>query len=183
MNLLMIRTVLLASILCVSTASAQSLFDKYSRNEQVTSVVISESMFKLFAKMQVIVDDPDAQAFMELAKEITSLRVLTTSNESIASSIKEDAFEYASSRRLTELMVVRDEDSQVYFYAESSRDEHIRELLMLVTELKNVNLNGRKFETVLLSITGDLDLEKISLLASKMNLPEELGELNRRGDY
>ena len=80
-------------------------------------------------------------------------------------------------------MVVRDEDSQVYFYAESSRDEHIRELLMLVTELKNVNLNGRKFETVLLSITGDLDLEKIGLLASKMNLPEELGELNRRGDY
>jgi hypothetical protein len=56
-------------------------------------------------------------------------------------------------------------------------------LLMLVTELKNVNLNGRKFETVLLSITGDLDLEKIGLLASKMNLPEELGELNRRGDY
>ena len=93
MNILTIRTVLLASILCVSTASAQSLFDKYSRNEQVTSVVISESMFKLFAKMQVIVDDPDAQAFMELAKEITSLRVLTTSNESIASSIKEDAFE------------------------------------------------------------------------------------------
>ena len=72
--------------------------------------------------MQVIVDDPDAQAFMELAKEITSLRVLTTSNESIASSIKDDAFEYASSRQLTELMVVRDEDSQVYFYAESSRN-------------------------------------------------------------
>jgi hypothetical protein len=32
--------------------------------------------------------------------------------------IKEDAFGYATSRRLTELMVVRDEDSQVFFYAE-----------------------------------------------------------------
>ena len=115
-----------------------------------------------------------------MAKEITSLRVLTTSNESIASSIKEDAIGYATSRRLTELMVVRDEDSQVFFYTETGRDERIQELLMLVTELKNVNLKGRRFETVLLSITGDLDLEKIGLLASKMNLPEELGELNRR---
>lgn len=180
MKLLSVRILLLASIFCINSASGQSLFDKYARNQQVTSVVISESMFKLFAKMQFMVEDPDAQAFMELAKEITSLRVLTTSNESIASSIKEDAFGYATSRRLTELLVVRDEDSQVFFYAETGRDERIRELLMLVTELKNVNLNGRRFETVLLSITGDLDLEKIGLLASKMNLPEELGELNRR---
>lgn len=114
MKLRSVRTLLLVSIICVSSASGQSLFDKYARNQQVTSVVISESMFKLFAKMQFIVDDPDAQVFMELAKEITSLRVLTTSNESIASSIKEDAFDYATSRRLTELMVVRDEDSQVF---------------------------------------------------------------------
>lgn len=54
-----------------------------------------------------------------------------------------------------------------YFYAETGRDERIQELLMLVTELKKVNLNGRKFETVLLSITGDLDLEKSAGLLQK----------------
>ena len=64
MKLLSVRNLVLASIFCVSSASGQSLFDKYARNQQVTSVVISEGMFKLFAKMQFMVDDPDAQAFM-----------------------------------------------------------------------------------------------------------------------
>jgi hypothetical protein len=49
---------------------------------------------------------------------------------------------------------------------------------MLVTEIKEVNINGRNFETVLLSLTGDLDMEKIGALANKMNLPEELGQIN-----
>ncbi|MFM1807524.1 MAG: hypothetical protein RLZZ242_249 [Bacteroidota bacterium] len=180
MKTLYLNVLFLFGIFTFGSLSAQSLFDSYARNKDVTSVVISESMFKLFAKMQVVVDDPDAQAFMELAKEITSLRVLTTSNTTVAAAMKEDAFAYAKSKRLVELMVVREEDSQVYFYAETGAGERINELLMLVTELKNVNLNGRKFETVLLSITGNLDLEKIGTLASKMDLPEELGELNRR---
>ena len=69
--------------------------------------------------------------------------------------------------------------SSVYFYiAEGASEGKIKELLMLVTEIKEVNINGRNFETVLLSLTGDLDMEKIGALANKMNLPEELGQIN-----
>ena len=181
MKIQTIKIALLLMVVGFHSLSAQSLFDKYARQEEVTSVVISESMFKLFANMQLVINDPDAQAFVDLAKEISSLRVLTTSDSTTAEALKEDAFSYVGSKKLMELMIVKDEESQVYFYADSGKDR-IKELLMLVTELKNVNLNGRNFETVLLSITGDLEMEKIGLLASKMNLPEELGELNRKQD-
>jgi hypothetical protein len=182
MKIQTIKIALLLIVVGFHSLSAQSLFDKYARQEEVTSVVISESMFKLFANMQLVINDPDAQAFVDLAKEISSLRVLTTSDSTTAEALKEDAFSYVGSKKLMELMIVKDEESQVYFYADSGKGDRIKELLMLVTELKNVNLNGRNFETVLLSITGDLEMEKIGLLASKMNLPEELGELNRKQD-
>ena len=79
--------------------------------------------------------------------------------------------------------MIKDKGSSVYFYVEEGRGEgQIKELLMLVSELsdiKEISVNGRKFETVLLSLTGDLDMEKIGALANKMNLPEELGEINK----
>ena len=158
---------------------SQSIFDKYASKEEVTSVVISENMFKLFANMQLVVDDKEAQDFIDIAKNVKGLRVLTTSNSTIADDLKNEALDYVRSKKLSELLVVKDKGSSVYFYiAEGASEGKIMELLMLVTEIKEVNINGRNFETVLLSLTGDLDMEKIGALANKMNLPEELGQIN-----
>ena len=163
--------------------NAQSLFDNYAEKDEVTSVVISEKMFRLFANMQLVVDDQEAQDFIDIAKNVKGLRVLTTSDETIANKLKKDAFAYAKERKFIELLVIKDKGSSVYFYVEEGRGEgQIKELLMLVSELseiKEISVNGRKFETVLLSLTGDLDMEKIGALANKMNLPEELGEINK----
>lgn len=163
--------------------NAQSLFDNYAEKDEVTSVVISENMFRLFANMQLVVDDQEAQDFIDIAKNVKGLRVLTTSDETIANQLKKDAFAYAKERKFIELLVIKDKGSSVHFYVEEGRSEgQIKELLMLVSELseiKEISVNGRKFETVLLSLTGDLDMEKIGALANKMNLPEELGEINK----
>jgi hypothetical protein len=37
-----------------------------------------------------------------------------------------------------------------------------------------------KIETVLLSLTGDIDLNKINALITKMNLPKELNKVNQK---
>jgi hypothetical protein len=52
---------------------------------------------------------------------------------------------------------------------------------MFVTGIKNgnVEINDRKFETVLLSLTGDIDLNKIGSLTQKMNLPSELNKAGK----
>ena len=52
---------------------------------------------------------------------------------------------------------------------------------MFVTGINNTDLeiNNRKFETVLLSLTGDIDLNKIGSLTQKMNLPTELNKAGK----
>ena len=42
-----------------------------------------------------------------------------------------------------------------------------------ITKSANVNINGqnRSIDTVVVSLTGDIDLNQISKLTSKMNLP------------
>ena len=85
------------------------------------------------------------------------------------------------------LMKVKDDDSEVNFYVMEGKDsDHVSELLMFVTGIKDVevDVNGsdRKFETVLLSLTGNIDLNKINSLTKKMNLPEELNKAGKKGE-
>ena len=83
---------------------------------------------------------------------------------------------------MEELMRVKDKDVNVKFYIKNGKDEdHVRELLMFVSDMGNidVDMNGRKFETVLVSMTGDIDLNKIGAITNKMNLPDHLKKAER----
>ena len=44
----------------------------------------------------------------------------------------------------------------------------------------DVEVNDRQVETVLLTLTGDIDLTKIGSLTRKMNLPEELEKAEKK---
>ncbi|MEZ4808854.1 MAG: DUF4252 domain-containing protein [Allomuricauda sp.] len=162
---------------------SQSLFDKYEDLDEVTSVVVNKSMFNLLAKIDVEVDDPEARDFMEIASSLKSLKVFTTDNEKISADMKSSVDSYLKSSKMEELMRVKDKDANVKFYIKQGRDDdHVSELLMLVTDLKEVEADGRKFETVLLSLTGDINLNKINSLTKKMNLPKELNEAGKKGN-
>ncbi|MBT8186560.1 MAG: DUF4252 domain-containing protein [Croceitalea sp.] len=174
-------------IVCIAvlplSGFSQSLFDKYEELDDVTSVVVNQSMFNLLAKIDVEVDEPEARDFMDIAKSVKSLKVFTTDNESIGADMKTSVNSYLKSSNLTELMRVKDKDANVKFYIKEGKDsDHVSELLMFVTGLKDVEADGRKFETVLLSLTGDIDLNKINSLTKKMNLPEELNKAGKQGN-
>lgn len=159
---------------------SQSLFDKYEELDDVTSVVVNQSMFNLLAKIDVEVDDPEAQDFVDIATSLKSLKVFTTDNESIGADMKASVSGYLKKSSLTELMRIKDKDANVKFYIKEGKDsDHVSELLMFVTGLKEVEADGRKFETVLLSLTGDIDLNKINSLTKKMNLPDELNKAGK----
>lgn len=162
---------------------SQSLFDKYEDLDEVTSVVINKTMFNLLSKIDVEVDDPEAQDFMDIAKSINSLKVFTTEDKKIGADMKASVASYLNSASLEELMRIKDKNSNVKFYVKNGKDEdHVSELLMFVSGFKDLDLevNGRKFETVILSLTGDIDLNKINSLTKKMNLPEELNEASKK---
>lgn len=178
-----IVTIIVMAIMPVVGIS-QSLFDKYEDLDNVSAVVVNRSMFNLLSKIDVEVDDPEAQDFMDIAKSLNNLKVFITEDRSVASDMKIAVDKYLKSTKLEELMRVKDKDANVKFYIRSGKDDdHVSELLMFVTGMQNadIDVNGRKIETVLLSLTGDIDLNKIGSLTKKMNLPEELNEAGKQG--
>ncbi|RIV68432.1 DUF4252 domain-containing protein [Flagellimonas aequoris] len=171
--------ILLMTVLPLAGFS-QSLFDKFEDMDEVTSVVVNKSMFNLLAKIDVEVDDPEARDFMDIASSLKSLKVFTTDNKNIGADMKSAVNSYLGSSKLEELMRIKDKDANVKFYIKQGRDDdHVSELLMFVTGIKDVEADGRKFETVILSLTGDIDLNKINSLTKKMNLPEELNKAGK----
>jgi hypothetical protein len=161
---------------------SQSMFDKFEDLDNVSAVVVNESMFKLLSKINVEVDDKEAQDFMDIAQNLKNLKVFITEDKKISSDMQITMEKYLKSSSLQELMKVKDKDANVKFYIKSGKDEdHVSELLMFVTGINNGNLeiNDRKFETVLLSLTGDIDLNKIGSLTQKMNLPSELNKAGK----
>ncbi len=174
---------IIAITLAPLTGFSQSIFDKFEDMDDVSSVIVNKNMFDLLVKMDVNVDEPEAKEAMEIAKSLNGLKVFITENKSISTDMKATVDKYLRSASLEELMRVKDKDANVKFYIRKGKDEdHVSELLMFVTGIKNadVEINDRKIETVLLTLTGDIDLTKIGALTKKMNLPEELNQVEKK---
>ncbi|OIQ28310.1 MAG: hypothetical protein BM564_09565 [Bacteroidetes bacterium MedPE-SWsnd-G2] len=171
---------ILAVIVMPLMGFGQSIFDKFEDMEGVTSIVVNQKMFNMLVDMQINVDDPEAQEMVDMAKSITSLKVLTTDLEDISSEMMKSVNKYLNNNRLEELMRIKDGDQTIKFYVkEGKSDNHVKELLMVVSGLKeitkeqDITINGQKreFETVLLSLTGDIDLKQIAKLTNSMDMP------------
>jgi len=161
---------------------SQSMFDKYEDLDNVSAVVVNESMFKLLSKINVEVDDQEAKDFMDIAQNLKNLKVFITEDKKVSADMQTTMEKYLKASSLEELMRVKDKDANVKFYVKGGKDEdHVSELLMFVTGINNINveINDRKFETVLLSLTGDIDLNKIGSLTQKMNLPTQLNKAGK----
>jgi hypothetical protein len=133
-------------------------------------------------KMDVDINDPEGREFMDIAKSLDGVKVFITEDKSVSSDMKATVDRYLKSSSLSELMRVKDKDANVKFYIREGKDsDHVSELLMFVTGMNNsdIQVNDRKLETVLLTITGDIDLTKIGALTRKMNLPDELNKAGK----
>lgn len=156
---------------------AQDIFEKYNDNSEVTYVSIKPKMFQMIANMGINVDDPEAKAYMDMVKSITSFKTLVTDNKNISADITK--WVKSRSSALEELMEVKDEGSEVKFYVKEGKDSnHVKELLIFVNGInkvmkESVEINGeqRRIETVVVSLTGDINLNEISKLTEKMNIP------------
>ncbi|MCF8274326.1 MAG: DUF4252 domain-containing protein [Flavobacteriaceae bacterium] len=168
----------MAIMLMPAVSMAQDIFEKYNDNSDVTYVSIKPKMFQMIAKMGINVEDPEAKSFMDMVNSITSFKTLVTDNKSISADITKWVKSRSSS--LEELMEVKDDGSEVKFYVKEGKDSnHVKELLIYVNGIdkamkgQGVEINGenRKIETVVVSLTGDINLNEISKLTEKMNIP------------
>ena len=148
-------------------SQAQSLFDKYDGQDNVTSIIVNKKMFDLMSKVKMEASDKEAQKYLALIKKLDNLKVFMTSNAKTATDMRANVEKYQKTSNLDELMRVNDGDKNVKIYVKSgSSDSQVKELLMFI---EGVNVKGN--ETVLMSLTGDFDINEISTLTNKMNIP------------
>ena len=146
--------------------SAQSQFDKFEDIDGVTSVIVNQKAFSLMSTLGAGSDDE----YMDLIKNINSLRVFATESAQVAAQMNTEAQNYLKKANLEELMRIKDEDNNVKIYIrEGSSENYVKELFMFVTGT-NLNENDNS-ETVIISLTGDIDLKQIAKLTEQMNLP------------
>lgn len=159
------RKLILSLVLVLSTSTffAQSVFDKFEDQEGITSVVVNKKMFALLSKMDV--KDKESQQYVNLIKKLDNLRVFVTQSDKKADEMKAVSDKYIKSSTLEELMKISEKGKSVKIYVKSGASEsQIKELMMFVEGSGNE-------ETVLMSLIGDFDLNELSVLTDKMNLP------------
>ncbi|WP_282032276.1 DUF4252 domain-containing protein [Winogradskyella eximia] len=182
--------VIVAVMLMSVNGFSQSVFDKFEDQEGVASVILNGKMFKMLATMGIDMDDPETKEYAEMASKITGFKVFTTDDAKISADMTATVAKYLKTSALEELMRMKDGDQTVKFYVKEGKDEnHVKELLMFITGLKemtkdqNIEINGKKreFETVVMTLTGDIDLRQVSKITNQMDIPG--GEqLKKAGD-
>lgn len=147
------------------TFYAQSTFDKFDGQDDVTSVIVNKKMFDIMSKVKVDPSDKETQQYMNLIKKLDNLKVFTTKNSKIEADMRLSADKYIKTANLEELMRINDSGKNVKIYVKSgASDTKIKELFMFIDGAKNE-------DTVLLSLTGNFDLNEIAVLTDKMKLP------------
>jgi hypothetical protein len=164
-------------ILFVTTTSwshAQDVFEKFQNNDGVSYISINPKMFELIGKFSLSAEDPEAQAYLDMVRNIKIFKVLITSDATIGAQIGTMVQKMVDQDAMETLMTVKDADANVAFYVKSgSSDNKVERLLMFSKDIQNMELgkNNAKIENVLLLLEGLIDLDKISLLTEQMDLP------------
>lgn len=123
-------------------------------------------MFQMMASVKVDANDKETQQYLNLMRKLDNLKVFTTSNAKLSADMKLSADKYMKTAGLEELMRVNDSGKNVRIWVKSgSTNSQVKELLMFIED------GSKQNETVLMSLTGDFDLNEISVLTDKMKIP------------
>jgi len=156
----------------------QSVFDKFDGQEEVSTIIVNKKMFEMMGKVKMDSNDKEAQQYLNLIKKLDNLKVFVTSNSKITSEMRTAADKYLKTASLEELMRVSDGGKNVQIYMRAgAKESEVRELFMFMEG------GPKDKETVLLSLTGNFNLDEISALTEKMNLPggDDLKKAAKKG--
>lgn len=166
------KIAILVAVALISLTGYSQNFEKYDSMKEVDAVVMTSKMFKLLSKVDLSADDPEAQQYLNLIDNLKEIRVYSSHQSGVRSQMATDVASYLKKGTLDELMRVSEGGNNIKFYSKPGRnDNFVSELFMFMEGQKD-----GKPVSVIMSITGDLDLTKISKLTSDLKVPgsEEL---------
>jgi len=164
-NLDTMKRIILGGMLMLFTLSSfgqksavDKVFDKFSGKDGYTTVYITSYMFNLMSSLES--DDPDYNEFKKATAGINSIKILTQEGGD-SESFGEELISMLPRNEYKEMMVVKDQDEEVLFLAREEGNK-ITEFLLIVS-------GGG--DDALIAITGDIDMESISKIASGLDMP------------
>jgi hypothetical protein len=162
LNSMILLLLILPFIMNAQENKVDNFFTKYSDQEGFTSVEITKGLFELFSEIDA--DDPEFDDFQKAVSGLESLKLIAYSTENGSKETRErfgaDVKNSIPFSEFKELMVVKDKDANVNFYAKNNQ-QVVSEMLMVV--------DGPD-EAVLLYLKGNIDLNHIAKLGKSMNL-------------
>lgn len=162
--------IILIVISSINTALSQSnsidkFFSKEANNANFTQVVVSDKMLGMLSEKEGY-----DQEIKDILSKLNGLNILKTEKS------PNDFFNLAKSKykssNYEELMSVKDHGSNVVFYSTGSNGRTVKELVMLI---------GNSSQTVLMSFTGNINLDEISKLGQALDIQgaDKLKELGK----
>lgn len=139
----------------------QSEFDKFDGQDDVTSVVINKKAFEMLGEVKTDVKEKEVAKYMKMADKIDNFRMFSTSSIKKAAEMKSAFDSYRKKEALEELIRVNNEGKNVQIYMKSGKgSSKVKELLMFIE-----GGDKKGDETVLISLTGDIDLANLDGLS------------------
>jgi len=170
---------IIALLLAPVVSFSQGIFDRYEDLKDVTSVVVTKNMFKLLSQIDIESNDPEVKEYMQMVNSLDNIKVFITENPSVGANMRSDVDSYISKANgLEELMRVKDDGKNIKFYSKPGKSENfVSELLMFL----DGNVDGKN-STVIMSITGNIDLKQISKLTKELKIPgsDELNNIDKK---
>ena len=161
-----IQLVLLFFIGTIHSFFAQVSFDTLENQETITVFSVNKKMFDLMSKVKMDTSNQEVAQYLKLIQKLDQLKVFNTTNTKAAAEIKNTFEHYSLANGLEELMRTKEEGKNLKLMTKSSGSEtKIKELLLFI------ETGGKNSETVLMSITGNFDLNEIYLLTDKLKIP------------
>lgn len=158
------KTLFLTALWLVFTIQLQSqsimdnLFEKYSGTKGYTSVYISKYMFDMFRNNETVAK-PGDEDLEQVISKLDGIKILVTDDDPATPApvnLYNEIMKLIPSSPYKEIMVVKEKDQDIKFFVRENKDKRLAELLMVI---------GGPDESVLISISGDIDMKNISKLA------------------
>lgn len=157
--------VLIAFVVAPMVTNAQSFFETLEDMEGVDVVVVTKDAFELISKFKnVNIDDNEGMKVFKMIQDLKEFKMFSTDNTDVANKMGSMVNIAIKKQNLTELMRIKENDSQVKIYVKASKNkDYVSEVLMFV---KGISQKTNKMsEAMIISLTGNIDINKMSELA------------------
>ena len=158
---------IIAFMVVPALSYAQSIFDKLEDLNEVSSVIVNKDAFEILSKFNPDKSDgSEAMEVFRMIKELNELKMFSTDDKTTSDKMESMVKSEVKASKLTELMRAKDGSSRVKIYIKASKNkDFVSEVLMFMKDMNEKTNN--KINTVIVSLTGNIDLNKISDLADK----------------